>query len=148
VSEYASSVCLNSRPRYFKVTPKFVIWTNYTIEYLSIQLLMSSSYWWTCHPCNCLKWVCDFFIKLDNTKASSYLGSFWLILGLSKGESKLRWPLLGRHIVLLFRDVHVWMYPTSNFQKTFTMFVHIMLEYNLSKRLKKNNFTSFYKVRD
>jgi hypothetical protein len=34
------------------------------------------------------------------------------------GESTLRWPPFECHIVLLSRDVHVWMYPTSNFQKT------------------------------
>jgi hypothetical protein len=28
------------------------------------------------------------------------------------------------------------MYPTSNFQKIFTIFLHIILEYNLGKRLE------------
>jgi hypothetical protein len=51
-----------------------------------------------------------------------------------KGESKLQWTLLSCHIVLLFKNVHVWMYPTSNSWKIFTIFLHIMLEYNLGKR--------------
>jgi hypothetical protein len=50
------------------------------------------------------------------------------------GESTLWWPLLGCHIVLLSRDVHVWMYPTSNLWKNFTIFLHIILEYNLGKK--------------
>jgi hypothetical protein len=29
------------------------------------------------------------------------------------------------------------MYPTSNFQKNFIIFLHIMLEYNLAKKLEK-----------
>jgi len=65
-----------------------------------------------------------------------------------KGESTLQWTSLGCHIVLLSKDVHVWAYLISNFQKIFTIFLHIMLEYNLGKKLEKNNFISFYKVGD
>jgi hypothetical protein len=53
----------------------------------------------------------------------------------------------GCHIVLLSRDLYVWMYPTSNIWKNFTIFLHIMLEYNLDKILRKK-FISFYKVKD
>ncbi len=56
------------------------------------------------------------------------------------GESTLWWPPLGCHIVLLFKDVHVWMYPISNFWNIFIKFLHNMLKYNLSKRLKKKLF--------
>jgi hypothetical protein len=48
-------------------------------------------------------------------------------------ESTLWWPPLECHIVLLSRGVHVWMYSTLNFWKNFTIFLHIMLEYNLGK---------------
>lgn len=41
------------------------------------------------------------------------------------------------HIVLFFGDVHVWVYPILNSWKIFIIFLHIMLEYNLEKRLKK-----------
>jgi hypothetical protein len=51
------------------------------------------------------------------------------------GESTLWWPLLGCHILLFYRDVHVWMYRTSNFWKIFTIILHILLEYNLRKRI-------------
>jgi hypothetical protein len=47
---------------------------------------------------------------------------------------------LGCHIVLFSRDVHVWVYPISNFRKIFTIFLHIMLEYNLGKILEKKIF--------
>jgi len=50
-----------------------------------------------------------------------------------EGEDTLEWPPLGCHIILLSKGVHVWMYPISNFWKSFTIFSHIMLEYNLSK---------------
>jgi hypothetical protein len=53
-------------------------------------------------------------------------------------------PLWG-HIVLLSKDVHVWMYPTSNFWKIFTIFLHITLEYNLGKRLENKLFHSIIK---
>jgi len=43
-------------------------------------------------------------------------------------------------IILIFRDVHVWVYPTSNFWKIFTIFLHIMLESNLGKKLEKKLF--------
>jgi hypothetical protein len=56
------------------------------------------------------------------------------------GEKTLQWFPLGCHIVLLSQDVHVWMYSISNFWKIFTIFLHIMLEYNLGKRLKKKLF--------
>ncbi len=64
------------------------------------------------------------------------------------GENTLQWPPLGCHIVLLSKDVHVWMYPTSNFWKIFIIFLHIILEYKLGQRFFKNYFISFYKVRD
>jgi hypothetical protein len=51
------------------------------------------------------------------------------------GESILWWPFLGCHIVLISKDVHVWLNPTLKFWKVFTMFLHIMLKYNLGKRL-------------
>jgi hypothetical protein len=44
-------------------------------------------------------------------------------------ENTLWWPPLGYHIVLLSKDVHVWVYCTSNFWKIFTIFLHIMLKY-------------------
>jgi hypothetical protein len=31
------------------------------------------------------------------------------------GESTLQWPPLGCHLIALSRDVHVWVYPISNF---------------------------------
>jgi hypothetical protein len=40
-------------------------------------------------------------------------------------ETTLQWPSLGCHIVLLFKDVHVWVYFISNFWKIFTIFLHI-----------------------
>jgi hypothetical protein len=57
-----------------------------------------------------------------------------------KGESTLWWPPLGCHVILLFGDVHVWVYPTSKFWKIFTIFLHSMLGYNLGKRLKNKLF--------
>jgi hypothetical protein len=51
-----------------------------------------------------------------------------------QGESTLWWTPLGCHIVLLYKVVHVWMYPASNI---FIVFLHNMLEYNLGKRLEK-----------
>jgi len=51
------------------------------------------------------------------------------------------------HIVLLSKDVNVWMYPISNFWKNFTLFLHIMLKYNIRKILEKKLFHSMYKVR-
>jgi len=56
------------------------------------------------------------------------------------GESTVWWPPLGCHIGLLSRDVHVWMYPISNFWKIFTIIFHIMLEYSLGKRLENKLF--------
>ncbi len=56
------------------------------------------------------------------------------------GENTLQWSPLGCHIVLLSSDVHVWAYPTSNFWNIFTIFLHIMLEYNLGKKFKKKLF--------
>jgi hypothetical protein len=53
-------------------------------------------------------------------------------------ESTLWWPLLGCHILLFSRDVYVWMYRTSNFWKIFTIILHILLEYNLGKKILKN----------
>jgi hypothetical protein len=44
------------------------------------------------------------------------------------------------HIVLFSKDVHAWVYPTSNVWRIFKIFLHIMLEYNLGKRLKKKLF--------
>jgi hypothetical protein len=41
-----------------------------------------------------------------------------------------------------------WVYPTLNFRKIFTIFLHIMLEYNLYKRFFKKYFISFYIVKD
>jgi hypothetical protein len=39
--------------------------------------------------------------------------------------------------------------PSQTFEKKITIFLYIMLEYNLSKiLLKKNYFISFYKVGD
>jgi hypothetical protein len=65
----------------------------------------------------------------------------WLKKMLNLKEWKhTMWPPLECHIILLFRDVHVWMYPTSNFQNIFTIFLHIMLEYNQNKILKKKLF--------
>jgi hypothetical protein len=55
----------------------------------------------------------------------------------SMGESIVQWPPLGCHILLLFRGVHVWIYPTSNFWKNFITFWHIMLEYIIDKLFKK-----------
>jgi len=55
----------------------------------------------------------------------------------SMGESTLQWPLLGCHIRLFFKGVHVWIYLTPNFWKNFITFLHIMLEYTLGKILKK-----------
>jgi hypothetical protein len=52
------------------------------------------------------------------------------------GESTLQWPLLGCHIILLSKGVHVWMYPTSHFWKKFVIFFHIMIEYNLGNIFK------------
>jgi hypothetical protein len=44
------------------------------------------------------------------------------------------------HIVLFSRDVHVWVYLTSNFWKIFTIFLYIILKYNLDKKLEKKLF--------
>jgi hypothetical protein len=57
-----------------------------------------------------------------------------------QGESTLQWPLLGCHIVLFYRGVHVWLYPTSNFWKKSQYFLHIMLKYNMGKILENNYF--------
>jgi hypothetical protein len=51
----------------------------------------------------------------------------------SMGESILQWPPLGCHIILLCKGVHVWIYLILNFWKKFTIFLYIMLEYNLGK---------------
>jgi hypothetical protein len=58
--------------------------------------------------------------------------------------------LLKCHIILLSKDVHVCVYPTSNFWKFFTIFLHIMLKYSLGKKLEKNIYIyiSCYKVGD
>ncbi len=47
---------------------------------------------------------------------------------------------LGCHIVLFSMDVHVWIYPISNFWENFRIFLDIMLKYNLAKRLEKKLF--------
>jgi hypothetical protein len=65
-----------------------------------------------------------------------------------QNESTLQWPPLGCHIVFLSMDVHVWVYPTSNFWKKITILLYIMLEYNLNKILGKKKIISFYKVGD
>jgi hypothetical protein len=66
------------------------------------------------------------------------------------GWSTLLWPPLGCHVILLSKGMHVRVYPTSNFWKIFTIFLHILLKYNLGKRLEKKlfHFISFYKVRN
>ncbi len=38
--------------------------------------------------------------------------------------------------------------PLQPFEKQFTIFLHIMLEYNLGKRLEKKKFISIYKMGD
>jgi hypothetical protein len=59
---------------------------------------------------------------------------------IKRGENTLWSHPLGCRIVLLSKDVHVWMYPTSNFWKIFTIFLYIMLEYNLGKKLNMKLF--------
>jgi hypothetical protein len=44
-----------------------------------------------------------------------------------QGESTLQWTPLGCQIVFLSMDVHVWMYPISNFWKKFTIFLYIII---------------------
>jgi len=82
--------------------------------------------------------IATMHIYMMNTKSSHE----------ERGESTLWWPPLECHIVLFFRNVHVWVYPTLNFRKIFTIFLHIMLEYNLYKRFFKKYFISFYIVKD
>ncbi len=48
--------------------------------------------------------------------------------------------ILGCNILLFFRDVHVWVYPTSNFWKNFIKVLHIMLKHILNKILEKKLF--------
>ncbi len=55
----------------------------------------------------------------------------------SMGESTLQWPPLRCQIILLFKGVHAWIYPTSDFWKNFITFLHIMLEYTLGKIFRK-----------
>jgi hypothetical protein len=57
-----------------------------------------------------------------------------------EGESTLWWSALGCHITLLSKNVHVGLYPTSKFWTIFTIVLHIMLKYNLSKILRKKLF--------
>ncbi len=63
---------------------------------------------------------------------------------MKNGENTLQWPPLGCHIVTLYyfpKNVHVWMYPTSNFWKNFILLLHIMLGYNLNKILEKETIS-------
>jgi hypothetical protein len=80
-----------------------------------------------------------FIISLDNGFEYPYM-NIQIRIFLVLGESTLWWPPLGCHIILLCRDVHVWIYPTSNFWRIFIMILHIMLEYNLGKRLENKLF--------
>jgi hypothetical protein len=84
--------------------------------------------------------IWQYFCKSNNVHINA---KFWVVLlvgrstihKLVEGENTLQWTLLGCHMVLLFKDVHVWMYPTSKFWKNFTILLHIMLEYDVSKIL-------------
>jgi hypothetical protein len=104
------------------------------------------------HECHsCLKWCWHFFFfcfYLLTMFGSSFFTLICWCHVFIWGESTLWWPPLGCHIVLLSSDVHVWMYTTSNFWKSFTIFLHIMLDITLGKILEKNYFISFYKVGD
>jgi len=55
----------------------------------------------------------------------------------SMGEITLQWLPLRCQIILLFKGVHAWIYPTADFWKKFITFLHIMLEYTLGKIFKK-----------
>jgi hypothetical protein len=78
--------------------------------------------------------IWQYFCKSNNVHINA---KFWVVFlvgrstthKLFQGENTLRWPRLGCHMVLLFKDVHVWMYPTFKFWKNFTIFLHIILEY-------------------
>jgi hypothetical protein len=50
-----------------------------------------------------------------------------------QSESTLQWSPLGCQIVFLSMDVHVWVYTTLNFWNEITIFLYIMLKYNISK---------------
>jgi hypothetical protein len=62
-----------------------------------------------------------------------------------QGENTLWWTLLGGHIILLYKGVHVWMYLASKLWNIFTIFLHNMLEYNPCKRLEKKLFHFIFK---
>jgi hypothetical protein len=85
--------------------------------------------------------IWQYFCKSNNVHINA---KFWVVLLISRstihkpfeGENTLEWTPLGCHMVLLFKDVHVWMYATSKFWKNSTIFLHIMLEYDVSKILE------------
>jgi hypothetical protein len=85
--------------------------------------------------------IWQYFCKSNNVHINA---KFWVVLLISRstihkpfeGENTLQWTPLGCHMVLSFKDVHVWMYPTSKFWKNSTIFLHIMLKYDVSKILE------------
>jgi len=85
--------------------------------------------------------IWQYFCKSNNVHINA---KFWVVLLISRstihkpfeGENTLQWTPLGCHMVFSFKDVHVWMYPTSKFWKNSTIFLHIMLKYDVSKILE------------
>jgi hypothetical protein len=116
----------------------FEIFGNHINHLVQISLINMTLKW---HYINTSEKIDNFFIIWHG---------FWLVwLWLHPmGESTLWWLPLSCHNVLVSRGVHVWVYLTSSFWKNFTIFFHVMLEYNLCKILKKKLFHFIYKVGD
>jgi len=58
----------------------------------------------------------------------------------SKVKTRYGGSLWGVTLYYFFIGVHVWVYPISKFWKNFTIFLHIMLKYNLGKILENKWF--------